>query len=278
MSQIELRGLYCIYNEKMLKGYITEIFDSFQGEGPYAGRRQIFIRFAGCPLHCFYCDTSYAKDARPKFCDFFGGSSLIHSEKISNPMSTKVAVDCIKELRTSTPDLHSICYTGGEPLSSAAFVKEIAAEAKSMQLKNFLETSGNSAKRFASVVDYFDFASIDIKMRNHLAVEERDYDNLYGNELECIRIAVDLGIETIVKVVVVKNTPVGEIEQICKDLAGLDIKFVLQPVTALSSMQNADADIVAPDVKELFELSATAGRYLEHVMAIPQVHKVMGIR
>jgi len=205
---------------------------------------------------------------------------MIHSEKISNPMSTKAAVDCIMELRTYTPDLHSICYTGGEPLSSAAFVKEIAAEAKSMQLKNFLETSGNSAKRFASVADYFDFASIDIKLRNHLAVEERDYDNLYGNELECVRIAVDRGIETIVKVVVVKNTPVGEIEQICKDLAGLDIKFVLQPVTAHSLMQNADtdADIVVPDVKELFELSATAGRYLEHVMVIPQVHKVMGIR
>jgi organic radical activating enzyme len=262
----------------MSKGYITEIFDSFQGEGPYAGRRQIFIRFAGCSLHCFYCDTSYAKDPHPKFCTFFGGSSMIHSEKISNPMSTKAAVDCITELRTSTPDLHSICYTGGEPLSSAAFVKEIAAEAKSMQLKNFLETSGNSAKRFDSVADYFDFASIDIKLRSHLAVEERDYDNLYGNELECIRIAVDRGIETIVKVIVVKNTPVGEIEQICKDLAGLDIKFVLQPVTAHPSMQNADADIVAPDVKELFELSATAGRSLEHVMVIPQVHKVMGIR
>jgi len=262
--------------KKMPKGYITEIFDSFQGEGPHAGRRQIFIRFAGCPLHCFYCDTSYAKDPHPKFCDFFGASSMIHSEKIRNPMSTKAVVDCITELHTYTPDLHSICYTGGEPLSSAAFVKEIAVEAKSMQIKNFLETSGNSAKRFASVADYFDFASIDIKLRNHLAVEERDYDNLYGNELECIRIAVDRGIETIVKVVVVKNTPVGEIEQICKDLAGLDIKFVLQPVTAHPSLQNAD--IVAPDVKELFELSATAGRYLEHVMVIPQVHKVLGIR
>ncbi len=71
-----------------------------------------------------------------------------------------------------------------------------------------------------------------------------------------------------------KNTPVGEIEGICKDLSDFDIKFVLQPVTAHPPLQSAD---IVPDVKELFELSATAGLYLQHVMVIPQVHKFMGI-
>ncbi|HML25965.1 MAG TPA: 7-carboxy-7-deazaguanine synthase QueE, partial [Methanomethylovorans sp.] len=27
---------------------ITEIFCSVQGEGPYVGNRQLFLRFAGC--------------------------------------------------------------------------------------------------------------------------------------------------------------------------------------------------------------------------------------
>ncbi len=254
----------------MSKGYITEIFNSLQGEGPYVGRRHIFIRFAGCSLPCFYCDSPYAKDPRPKFCNIIGDTS--HFKKMVNAVSANVTIDCIKELHT--PDLHSICYTGGEPLSSAAFVKEIAAEAKSMQLNNFLETSGNSAKSFASVADYFDYASIDIKLRNHLAVEKKDYDKLYGNELECIKNSVNRGIETIVKVIVLRNTPVGEIEGICKDLSDFDIKFVLQPVTAHPPLQSAD---IVPDVKELFELSATAGLYLQHVMVIPQVHKFMGI-
>jgi len=174
-------------------------------------------------------------------------------------------MDYLTELLT--PDVHSICYTGGEPLSSVAFVKEIAAEAKMMHFKNFIETSGNSARDFASLADHFDFASIDIKLRNHGAVEEKDYDDLYSNELECIRIAVGREIETIVKVIVVKNTPVGEIEGICKDLAGLDVLFVLQPVTAPAQ----------PGIKELFELSEVAGLYLHHVMVIPQVHTFWGI-
>ncbi|MCK4475871.1 MAG: 7-carboxy-7-deazaguanine synthase QueE [Methanophagales archaeon] len=254
----------------MKKGYVTEIFSSFQGEGPYAGRRQIFARFAGCPLSCFYCDTSYARDPRQKLCNVLFLDKKTRIKR--NPISTNAVIDCIKELLT--PDVHSICYTGGEPLSSAAFVKEIAAEAKSRHLKNFIETSGISARAFASLADYFDFASIDIKLRNHGAVEEKDYDRLYENELECIRSSIDRGIETIVKVVVVKNTPVEEIEGICEDLAGLDVKFVLQPVTAPSYLQSAN---VVPSIKELFELSETAGLYLHHIMVIPQVHKFMHI-
>src|SRR5437016_13899338 len=38
-------------------GNVSEIFVSFQGEGLHAGRRQLFVRFAGCPLRCRYCDT-----------------------------------------------------------------------------------------------------------------------------------------------------------------------------------------------------------------------------
>lgn len=254
----------------MLKGYVTEIFSSFQGEGYYTGRRQIFIRFAGCPLSCFYCDTFYARNSKPKLCNI-----LFPDKKTSikrNPLSKNEVMDYVEELLT--PDAHSICYTGGEPLSSAAFVKEIAAEAKSRHLRNFVETSGYSARAFAGLADYFDFASIDIKLRNHEAVEEKDYDRLYENELECIRIAVDKGIRTIVKVVVVKNTALGEIERICKDLSDFDIKFVLQPVTAPLYPQSAR---VVPSVKELFELSEAAGLYLPEVMVIPQVHKFMGI-
>jgi len=39
---------------------INEIFYSIQGEAKNTGKPTIFIRTAGCPYRCTYCDTEYA--------------------------------------------------------------------------------------------------------------------------------------------------------------------------------------------------------------------------
>jgi len=41
---------------------INQIFYSLQGEGFLAGVPSVFIRMAGCPLRCRWCDTKYAWD------------------------------------------------------------------------------------------------------------------------------------------------------------------------------------------------------------------------
>ncbi|OHB62025.1 MAG: hypothetical protein A2167_07015 [Planctomycetes bacterium RBG_13_46_10] len=41
---------------------INEIFYSLQGEGFFAGVPSVFVRLAGCPLRCRWCDTKYAWD------------------------------------------------------------------------------------------------------------------------------------------------------------------------------------------------------------------------
>jgi 7-carboxy-7-deazaguanine synthase len=38
---------------------IAEIFESIQGEGPWAGTASLFIRTSGCNLRCCFCDTPY---------------------------------------------------------------------------------------------------------------------------------------------------------------------------------------------------------------------------
>ncbi len=43
---------------------INEIFYSLQGEGFLAGVPSVFVRLAGCPLQCRWCDTKYAWDQR----------------------------------------------------------------------------------------------------------------------------------------------------------------------------------------------------------------------
>jgi len=42
---------------------VNEIFHSLQGEGTLAGTPSVFIRLAGCPVGCVWCDTKYAWDA-----------------------------------------------------------------------------------------------------------------------------------------------------------------------------------------------------------------------
>ena len=41
----------------MLK--VNEIFNSFQGEGVYAGTPATFLRLSGCNLNCSFCDTDF---------------------------------------------------------------------------------------------------------------------------------------------------------------------------------------------------------------------------
>jgi len=38
---------------------VREVFPTIQGEGPYTGHPAVFLRLAGCPLRCWFCDTDF---------------------------------------------------------------------------------------------------------------------------------------------------------------------------------------------------------------------------
>lgn len=75
---------------------VFESFHSWQGEGTHAGRSAFFIRLAGCPIRCSWCDSSGTWDAdsapkisaemlaekalavRPDFVVITGGEPAIH--------------------------------------------------------------------------------------------------------------------------------------------------------------------------------------------------------
>ncbi|MHC4186036.1 MAG: 7-carboxy-7-deazaguanine synthase QueE [Planctomycetota bacterium] len=76
---------------------ISEIFYSLQGEGTLAGVPSTFIRLAGCPLRCRWCDTKYSWDeAAGLFCTI---------EKI---------IETVQKLPSEF-----VVITGGEPMINA---------------------------------------------------------------------------------------------------------------------------------------------------------------
>jgi 7-carboxy-7-deazaguanine synthase len=80
---------------------IAEIFQSLQGEGQNQGKPCLFIRLAGCNLHCSWCDTAYAQT---------GGIE----------MSIDTILDHIWRLNPS-----NVCITGGEPLLQADELEQL---------------------------------------------------------------------------------------------------------------------------------------------------------
>ena len=97
---------------------IAEIFRSLQGEGKNQGRPCLFIRLAGCNLHCRWCDTAYAQT---------GGIEM--------------SIDTILEhARHLNPSY--ICITGGEPLLQADELEQLLTRLHHMGAVIDIETNG----------------------------------------------------------------------------------------------------------------------------------------
>jgi 7-carboxy-7-deazaguanine synthase len=75
--------------------YVSEIFESIQGEGNFAGVNSLFVRFQYCNLTCSWCDTKFS---------WFTDSAKFQ------PFSEE---DLKEKIRTAKP--HHIILTGGEP-------------------------------------------------------------------------------------------------------------------------------------------------------------------
>lgn len=223
------------------KAKIVEIFTSIQGEGPYIGVKQLFIRFSGCNLQCDFCDTNQT----------FSGSCIEYTAQ---------------ELRDNIQDfdlrtIHSISLTGGEPLLWADFLQEFLPLVDN---KIYLETNSTLKNNLEKIIDSIDVISADIKLPSASGIE-----GSFAIHDEFFKMAKNHCKEIFAKIVFDENILDNEIDHCLKLAEKYNLPLILQPKTLEGKIS------VEPEkILEIFN------KFLDNypnVRLIPQVHKYLGV-
>jgi len=222
----------------MNKIKIKELFSSIQGEGPYVGYKQLFIRFCGCNLCCNYCDTNFLSD---NDCEEFDAAELADEGN-------------------KYKDIHSVSLTGGEPLLSVEFLKEFLPM---VNKEIYLETNATLSDNFLEIKQYINIVSADIKLESSTGT--KDLLKLHDKFFEACR-----GVETFAKVVFDENIADYEILQCCNLAKKYKIEIILQP--KMSEDKMAVNSEFASKILDKFLMN------YKKVRLIPQVHKFLNVR
>jgi 7-carboxy-7-deazaguanine synthase len=223
-------------------GRISEIFESVQGEGILVGVRQLFVRFCGCNLNCYYCDT--VKDS--EFC-----SDHSTGERLRNPISAEYV-----QKRIDSAKVHSVSFTGGEPLLHADFIKALN------KTKPFYLESNMSIPEKAKRLRFVDFVAGDLKVKESGV---SNYEILLENTFKSFKILRNTRKRrTFCKIVLPSEFNEEEVLNSSIQIRDYVECFVLQPVFG-SRLQN------------IFKLQEKMIEFVD-ARVIPQVHKYMGVR
>ena len=133
----------------MIKIKVSEIFTSFQGEGPYVGTPATFLRLYGCNLDCPWCDTDIST------------YEILSVDDVAEILLTQMEFNNIKTL----------IITGGEPTLQMDEIKRLIKEFPN-EIKVQLETNG-------SIFDYIETVDYVISPKED---KEKVFENYYKFE------------------------------------------------------------------------------------------------
>ena len=224
----------------MTKTHIREIFLSIQGEGPYIGEEQLFIRFCKCNLHCAYCDTDFELS---KSKEYTVQELLTKINKYDRPLT--------------------LSLTGGEPLLSAEFLKEFLPQAKQYGHKIYLETNATLPEKLEEVIQFVDIISADIKLKS--ATGEKISSDVFDNFFE-----IASSKELFAKVVFNKNITDEEIQSSIALAKKYNFELILQP-----EMSGNNFTLTTAQIEEIFKKFITL---YPQTRLIPQMHKFLNVR
>ena len=106
--------------KQVIKIKVSEIFTSFQGEGPYVGTPATFLRLYGCNLDCEWCDTDIST------------YEMLSVDDVAEILLTQMEFNNIKTL----------IITGGEPTLQMEEIKRLIKELPD-DIRIQMETNGS---------------------------------------------------------------------------------------------------------------------------------------
>jgi organic radical activating enzyme len=242
---------------------VSEMFVSFQGEGVHAGRRQLFVRLAGCPLRCAWCDTPESL-VRVAECRILGPDG---ERRRPNPLALDTLDAEVAALAAAAPPLHAIAVTGGEPLVQTEALARWLDDRR-VTLPVLLETAGILPDRLRRLLPRVTIVSLDVKCPSNTGERAR-----WDEHAACLAAAVAAGRDVYVKMPVDERTDPDEVEQGARLVAGIGrgVPLFLTPITEPASGRLAIGSAT------LEHLHGLASRLHPDVRVLPQLHKVLGI-
>jgi len=199
---------------------VNESFYSLQGEGMLAGTPSVFIRLAGCPVRCGWCDTRYAWD-------FDAGEDLEPAGIVE---------------RVNTWSCRFVVLTGGEPMVGP----DLTARAGLADLTHRLKASGKHVTIETAGILFIpdlacDLMSISPKLPDAMA----PHPGSAGSDFEVIHQLIQ-GYEYQLKFVVESPGDIDDVQAVLNELGPLEAeRIVLMPRAATTEELRARSAMVA---------------------------------
>ena len=231
---------------------IFEIFTSIEGEGIFYGTKTLFVRLAGCPFTCFYCDT---KESLP----------LDSGKEFS-------IEDAIMEIGSQIQsNTFKVNFTGGDPLLQHQAVALLAKNIQDRKIPTYLESSCFDVDRFNHVLPFIDYIKIEFKTRESEFVDIQHYEKLISESLKCLESSINQQKITYIKIVVSSKTKITDFNNLVENIFKIRNSekisgFIIQPTYGISE----------PSLEQLMEMYDCVFPKFRDVKIVPQLHKFIG--
>jgi len=209
-----------VRSAKQTEVRISEIFYSLQGEGFLAGVPSVFVRLAGCPLRCRWCDTKYAWD-----------------ETAGTEYSISEIIQAVEQWPCKF-----VVITGGEPMINPD-LPELTNRLKDVGKHITIETAGIKFIEDLSC----DLMSISPKLSNSTPTEPKLAAVHEGSRLDeaILRKLID-NYKYQLKFVVDSQNDLPEIQKTIKKIGNVDLsRVMLMPQAAAREELLAKSHLVA---------------------------------